>query len=1024
MTDQVLLTPVTVGELIITTPVAVSDLVVGDAPVNAIFGVPGPIGSSWYTGSTTPDSGLGLQKDFYLRTTNGDYYEKTGVSTWTLRGNLKGPQVISTDANNQAILGTDSYIYVPHDSTKSDTTHLHTGVYDPIGTAAAAVSAHISSADPHADRSWATGQFVPLSSLDQINGTAVLDSGRKIAIARLPQGANGVAVLDGSGLIPTGNLPPLAINEITVVATEAAMLALTAQRGDVAVRSDTGKTYILSADTPTVLNAWKEILAAGQVTAVNGQSGVVSLGVSDITGLVSALSGKSDTTHAHSGVYEANGAVATHAAVTTSVHGISNTANLVYTSDSRLTDSRTPTAHASTHAVAGSDPITIAESQVTNLTTDLSDLGTRISTLETTGGTTGSSTYALVRNATGSTLTKGTVVYTSGSNGDHVQVSKALATSDATSARTLGFVSANILNGADGYVLTEGYLTGIDTSGKTSGDIVYLDGTTAGTWTTTKPVAPLHMVYLGVVTRVNPNNGSIYVKVQNGYELDEIHDVLITSKTNGDLLQYESSTGLWKNKAQSTLTVTESQVTNLVTDLAGKVGTSDSRLTDARTPTTHAASHATGGTDAITISESQVTNLVTDLSGKAATSHSHTQFIPVGGTTGQVLSKINGTDYNSQWVDQSIGTPNPLLDTYLFSTNTTIDNPGSGFFRLNNATGSLVTKMAFADVSNSTSNNYEYFSRVKTGDTVMYTPAATPTGSKWWRASVNKATRIPITNSVLSQRTTLPEVWQDSSFAGTTGSSKTTASIAYLAGDLVLVDVYSYGEFGLVNNTPTMTGATFTLIQTKLRADGVTRISSYYAYISSALSSGAITVSCSVTPGSAYAGVSASVAVVTGANPSNPIGAKVTGFATLAGSNTTTAITTTFANSYVYLAGNIVGTDAFSAPANLVPTSSTQTLRATIQNIGSIYGFKSVATSGTSTTTNITGTDIPDGGGGPYSVYEVVPYTTIPVAYWTFDVSNVTVGSGGLPSASDVCNINIIPSAPSTSAAMAIVLGG
>lgn len=668
MTDQILLTPI-----------SLSTLVVGSTPTSAIFGVPGPIGSSWYTGSTVPDAGLGSQKDFYLRTTNGDYYEKTGVSTWTLRGNLKGPQVVSTDANNQAILGTDSFIYVPHDSTKSDTTHLHTGVYDPVGTAAAAVSAHISSSDPHADRSWATGQFVPLSSLDQINGTAVLDSGRKIAIARLPQGANGVVVLDGSGLIPTGNLPPLAINEITVVATEAAMLALTAQRGDVAVRSDTGKTYILSADTPTVLNAWKEILAAGQVTAVNGQSGVVSLGVSDITGLVSALSGKSDATHAHSGVYEANGAVATHAAVTTSVHGISNTANLVYTSDSRLTDSRTPTAHASTHAVAGSDPITIAESQVTNLTTDLSGLGTRITTLETTGGTTGSTTYALVRNATGSTLTKGTVVYTSGSNGDNVQVSKALATGDATSARTLGFVSADILNGADGYVLTEGYLTGINTSGKTPGDIVYLDGTTAGTWTTTKPVAPLHMVYLGVVTRVNTNNGSIYVKVQNGYELDETHDVLITSKTNGDLLQYESSTGLWKNKAQSTLTVTESQVTNLVTDLAGKVGTSDSRLTDARTPTTHAASHASGGTDAITISESQVTNLVTDLSGKAATSHSHTQFIPAGGTTGQVLSKINGTDYNSQWVDQSSGAANPLLDTYLFSTNTTIDNPGSGF---------------------------------------------------------------------------------------------------------------------------------------------------------------------------------------------------------------------------------------------------------------------------------------------------------------------------------------------------------
>ncbi len=185
----------------------------------------------------------------------------------------------------------------------------------------------------------------------------------------------------------------------------------------------------------------------------------------------------------------------------------------------------------------------------------------------------GKPVLSLVRNATGSPLVKGDVVYTSGANGTHVQVTKALATSDATSARTMGFIYDDIANGADGYVISEGYLEGIDTAGKTVGSIVYLSGTTAGGWITTKPVAPVHMVYLGVITRVNANNGSIYVKIQNGYELDELHDVLITSKTNGDLLQYESSTSLWKNKAQSTLTVAQSQVTNLTTDLAGKAPT-------------------------------------------------------------------------------------------------------------------------------------------------------------------------------------------------------------------------------------------------------------------------------------------------------------------------------------------------------------------------------------------------------------------------------------------------------------------
>jgi hypothetical protein len=179
-----------------------------------------------------------------------------------------------------------------------------------------------------------------------------------------------------------------------------------------------------------------------------------------------------------------------------------------------------------------------------------------------------------VRNSTGATLTKGTAVYLSGATGNHVNVTKALATTDATSARTQGFVWEDIANNADGYVIVEGYLENIDTSAAASdGQIVYLSGSVAGGWTVTKPVAPIHLVYLGVIAKKNPSTGAIYVKVQNGFELDEIHDVLISSKTNGDLLKYDSATDLWKNSAQSTLTVAQSQVTGLVTDLSGKVGT-------------------------------------------------------------------------------------------------------------------------------------------------------------------------------------------------------------------------------------------------------------------------------------------------------------------------------------------------------------------------------------------------------------------------------------------------------------------
>lgn len=88
----------------------------------------------------------------------------------------------------------------------------------------------------------------------------------------------------------------------------------------------------------------------------------------------------SDTTNVH-GITDtsllatqsyADSAVSTHSSDSTNVHGIVDTANLVLTNDARLSDSRTPTHHAASHGSSGSDPITIAQSQVTNLGTDLS----------------------------------------------------------------------------------------------------------------------------------------------------------------------------------------------------------------------------------------------------------------------------------------------------------------------------------------------------------------------------------------------------------------------------------------------------------------------------------------------------------------------------------------------------------------------------------------------------------------------------------------------------------------------------
>ena len=151
-----------------------------------------------------------------------------------------------------------------------------------------------------------------------------------------------------------------------------------------------------------------------------------------------------------------------------------------------------------------------------------------------------------VRNTTGATLTKGTAVYISGATGQIPTVSKALATSDATSAQTLGLMTADLANNSNGYVTVIGLITNIDTSAYTDGAQLYLSGTTAGTLTATKTYAPTHLVYVAVVEHAHPTQGKLFVKVQNGYELDEIHNVSAQSPTTGQTIVYNSSTSLWE----------------------------------------------------------------------------------------------------------------------------------------------------------------------------------------------------------------------------------------------------------------------------------------------------------------------------------------------------------------------------------------------------------------------------------------------------------------------------------------------
>ncbi len=158
---------------------------------------------------------------------------------------------------------------------------------------------------------------------------------------------------------------------------------------------------------------------------------------------------------------------------------------------------------------------------------------------------------AQVYNADSVTINKGEPVYVFGSSGTNISVKRALNTGDSTSAQTLGLAAENITAGSTGIVICQGLLKNVNTSSYTAGQALYL-GASAGSITTTKPKEPNHLVYLGFVEAVNSVSGRIYVRAQNGYELDEIHDVNINNAvalSDNHYLRYNSANTRWENGA-------------------------------------------------------------------------------------------------------------------------------------------------------------------------------------------------------------------------------------------------------------------------------------------------------------------------------------------------------------------------------------------------------------------------------------------------------------------------------------------
>jgi len=488
----------------------------------------------------------------------------------------------------------------------------------------------------------------------------------------------------------------------------------------------------------------------------------------------------------------------------------------------------------------------------------------------------------LVRNQTGATLTKGTVVYISGATGNNPIVSKAIATGDATSAQTFGLLQADVANNATGYVVMTGDLTGLDTSAFTEGQQLYLSGTVAGTYTATKTLAPTHLVYIGIITRSHPTLGQIEVKVQNGYELGELHNVAAPngSSLNNDGLFWETSTQLWKNKSIATIlgytpaNAARSLTINgtaydLTADRTWSVGTVTSVGLTVPTGFTNGTSVTTSGnltlgfatgyslpttasqTNWDTAYTNRITALTTTGSSGSATLVSNTLNVPtytLSGLGGQPLAtnltSLSGLAYvSASFVKMTAaGTFSLDTNTYYLSSNpssyialTALSSTATGL-TYTNTTGifSLTSGYVIPATTSATNWDTAYTNRITSLTTTGSSGAATlvsntlniPTYTLAGLGGVASTRTLTIngtTYDLSADRTwtisTNPSARNEQNFTATANQTTFTITGGYVVG---LVDVYVNGVRYLPSDYTATNGTTVVLGIGLLAGDAVT----------------------------------------------------------------------------------------------------------------------------------------------------------------------------------------------------------
>lgn len=348
--------------------------------------------------------------------------------------------------------------------------------------------------------------------------------------------------------------------------------------------------------------------------------------------------------------------------------------------------------------------------------TDLFKFGNGTATWTALAYSSSSRTTQIAKNDTGGSVTKGQVVYISGANGANALFLLADADSEATSSKTVGLLAQGLATNGIGAIVTEGLLSGVNTGTATAGQSVWLSGTAGGFVFGAPPAKPAHSVYLGVVTRAHATEGEILVKVQNGYELNELHDVNAGSPADNNVIAWDSASSMWTNQTASQAGLATAS------DLAAKAPLASPTFTGTVTATTFSGALSGNASTATTATNASI--LTTTNQGKTG---GQALAAPANPAAWAALPIGYSAMFNSN--RSAYGAPNDNYGYFIKIANRDSAGGWSGLW-IDYSTGALY--------SGTTATDTAYATWVQTGGKMEYTVKITGTQSWTAPAGVTK----------------------------------------------------------------------------------------------------------------------------------------------------------------------------------------------------------------------------------------------------------------------------------------------